>query len=553
MLNTPLLIHEKIDENAKIYPARTAIKGPDGSITYSELDAKSDKIAHFFFDKSSNSAARQPIVPIISYPKVDLVVTLLGIMKAGYAYAIIDPSNPPRRIQSMIETLSLGRNSLIVDDKNLLNDQIKAAHFESCSIEYLLSKSFGETATATKNTVSAEDLCYVTFTSGSTGTPKAVAVKHGGWANLLEYFEQYFNLTDSDDNALSTAIGFDISQRGMFSPLYIGSCLHIPTEGKVDILNLATCIRENSISTIHCAPSTLYLLAEIFGQSSQLSSLKYAFIGGERLNVENLRPWIESKDFSCKLVHQYGVAECTDVATSKILDSPTDYYGRAVPLGCPIFNTTVHLTSDSEIAIGGRAVGAGYINLPEMTDARFRADPCNSGRLYLTGDKGRLNSNGELFHDGRIDSQVKINGMLLNLDELERYILHTQQPNQAAAVKYEPLLDLTQKPSTQTSELIAVVSTTKRVTDADHALKVLRDIRNSLTQVVPAHMLPTRYFLMNKLPISENGKTDRKLLQSVSYFSNEWRTQNEITALDKAELFNYSPKKTPIYGATPDE
>jgi D-alanine--poly(phosphoribitol) ligase subunit 1 len=505
------LAHQAFESHAARDPGRLALSCGAESRSYAELNERANQFAYYLREKGLGAGS---VVGICLDRSVEMMVSILGTLKAGAAYAPLDSTYPAKRLDHMISQLSAMNLVTASPDTFAMVRGNDAEVVDMAAIGPRLD-SFPVTNPAVA--VSGSDICYVIFTSGSTGVPKAVAVRHEGWFNLLNWVLTEFGLTTESSGLLMSPFGFDITQRGLMSPLFAGAALHLLPSRNFDAMMASRVIRERRIRTLHCAPSALYLLlerAEAQGTDT-LASLDYAFVGGEPIATGRVDRWATRPGNQSRLVNVYGVAECTDVATAHVLADYAGYAVRGVPIGQPIYNVDIHVLDEDlepvaphevgEICIAGMAVGAGYLNDLGMNEMRFVQRDFGQGQitLYRTGDMGRIGDDGELVYAGRADKQVKIRGMRVDLGDIEAALASCEHVGQAVVVSG-------QADGSSGISLVAFVVPPDKETPG--APLDQRAIRLNLLRVLPAHMVPSRFFAVSEFPLSPNGKVDRGAL-----------------------------------------
>ena len=357
----------------------------------------------------------------------------------------------------------------------------------------------------------AGDLLYVIYTSGSTGRPKGAGVRHGGFANLLNWYRRTLDLGPADRGLLVSALGFDLTQKNLFAPLVCGAALYFPdmAEG-YDPAVLRAAIAEHGITWINCTPSAFYPLVEGGRRAdpADLASLRHVVLGGEPIRRDRLIRWLDHPSCRALVLNSYGPTECTDVAVA----GPLDPQGNAsdVPLGRPIDNVRLRVVDASdtpqpvgvpgELLIGGAGVGTGYLGRDDLTARQFVDLPVDGRpqRFYRTGDMVAWRADGSLDYLGRRDAQVKLRGFRIELDEIEAVL--RAQPGVADA---------------------AVV--VRRAGSGDHLAAYLvcdgnadpEDLRPALLRTLPGYMVPDSLVRLERLPLSPNGKLDRRTLESM--------------------------------------
>ncbi|MGY5059962.1 amino acid adenylation domain-containing protein [Streptomyces sp. 900105755] len=497
--------HMQFEAHAEATPDAVAVCCAGQQVTYAELNAKANRFAHFLAARGHGRGARVGIC--LDY-SIDMVVTLLGTLKAGAAYVPLDPSYPAARLRLLLEQ--------IPDLALIVASPATAGLVESATAEVVtlgqLSPRLERLPAADPDTkVTGADLCYAVFTSGSTGTPKLTGVRHEGWFNLLNWLAIEYGLDRGSHNLVVSAFGFDLSQRSLMMPLFCGATQYLMESRNFDAAMAYRMLTEHWIRTVHCASSTLYLLVdwETARGGEALTRLDYVFFGGEPLHVERLADWARREGNRCTLLHQYGVAECTDVASSYDL---ADYWSGEhdiAPVGRPVHNTAIHILDErrrsvgpdefGEICISGTSVGAGYLNGTAPESERFMTVEVDGvpRRLYRTGDRGRVTAAGELLVAGRMDTQVKVRGMRIDPTDIERALGRLAGIRQAVVV--------TRYTDSGDAELIAFLVPTE-----DDLAE--NDVRARLLQTLPRNMVPARIFNIPRIPLSPHGKTDRAAL-----------------------------------------
>ncbi|MFI9201169.1 amino acid adenylation domain-containing protein [Streptomyces sp. NPDC053048] len=509
-----LLVHRVFETHARQYPERTALTCGAERLTFAELNARANRFSHHLI---ALGAGRGSVIGVCLDRTPDLLVAILGTLKAGAAYVPLDPTYPAERLRLMVSQLDAIKLNVAAAETR---DLIAGAPGELILIDELSGHLDAQPATDPVVDLSNDDLCYVVFTSGSTGTPKATAVRHEGWYNLLEWLRVEYGLDATAGGLTVSSFGFDISQRGLMAPLFSGAPLHLLPSRVFDPGMAYRLIETHGVRQLHCAPSTLYVLIDherALGTDA-LTRVGHVFIGGEPLTVSRVEEWAAQEGNSCVLLHQYGVAECTDVATSHVLGDYARYRGAATPVGEPVYNTEIRLLDDDlnevpdgetgEICISGISVSAGYLNASAADTRRFTelATPDGPVRLYRTGDRGYATPAGELVVVGRVDAQVKIRGMRMDLGDVEH------------GVRSHPLVD--------DAVVLALpddageLSLVGFVLPADGALDTgtldTRVLYRDLLKTLPRNMVPQEFTVLDTFPLNPNGKTDRRALAALA-------------------------------------
>ncbi|MGP3689020.1 amino acid adenylation domain-containing protein [Streptomyces sp. IBSNAI002] len=505
-----LLVHHVFEAHVRRAPDQTALTCGDERVTYAELNERANRFAHHLLGLG---AGRGSVIGVCLDRTPDLLTAILGILKAGAAYVPLDPTYPAQRLRLMVSQLDVLKfNVASAETRELIAD----APGELLAIDELGTELALQPATDPVVDLASDDLCYVVFTSGSTGTPKATAVRHDGWYNLLEWLRVEYGLGPHSSGLTVSSFGFDISQRGLMAPLFCGAALHLLPSRVFDTGMAHRLIAAHGVRQLHCAPSTLYVLIDYERAlgGDALTRVGHVFIGGEPLNVARIEEWATRPGNTCVLLHQYGVAECTDVATSHVLADYPRYKGAATPVGEPVYNTEIHLLDEDlagvpdgetgEICISGRSVSAGYLNASPADSARFTSIETPGGplRIYRTGDRGYLTPDAELVVVGRSDAQVKIRGMRMDLGDVEHGV-RGHGLVQDAVVLALP----------DGSGELGLVGF---VLPVEGAVLEPRTLSQDLLRTLPRNMVPQAFTVLDAFPLNPNGKTDRRALAALA-------------------------------------
>ncbi|MBT2470898.1 amino acid adenylation domain-containing protein [Streptomyces sp. ISL-66] len=503
-----LLVHGVFESHARLTPDRTALTCGATELTYAEVNERSNRLAHHLI---SLGVGRGSVVGVCLDRTPELVISILGIMKAGAAYVPLDPTYPAERLHLMVSQLDRIKLNIVSAGTRAL---LSTAPGELLLVDELGADLRARPASNPDVALGNDDLCYVVFTSGSTGIPKATAIRHAGWYNLLEWLRLEYRLDSGSSGLTVSSFGFDISQRGLMAPLFCGAAIHLLPSRMFDPGMAYGIIEQRQVKQLHCAPSTLYVLIdhEVAVGGDALTRMGHVFIGGEPLTVSRVEEWAVREGNSCVLLHQYGVAECTDVASSHLLADYPRYRGAATPAGPAVYNTEISILDEDltevpdgttgEICISGMSVSAGYLNASPADARRFTELPTADGPvpLYLTGDRGYLAA-GELVVVGRVDAQVKIRGMRMDLGDVEHGV--------RGHALVEDVVVLALPDGDGEPRLVAYVLP---VADGLNTRRLYRD----LMDVLPRNMIPQEFIVLDAFPLNPNGKTDRRALAAMT-------------------------------------
>lgn len=488
-------------------------------LTYQELNDKANKIAHRL---ASLGVQPEVIVALCVERSLDLAVGILGILKAGGAYLPLDPALPAEaltlRLQDAQAPVLLTQKQL-VGKINVAQDRVQVVCLDADTTEDISSD-------ATLTSASSENLAYVIYTSGSTGQPKGVAVEHRQLLNYVSGILAKLNLPVGASFATVSTFAADLGNTAIFSALCTGGCWHIISqECAADPVALADYCHRHRIDCLKIVPSHLSALLTS-KNAEQILPRQRLILGGEACNWELIEK-VQQYAPDCQIFNHYGPTETTIGVLTYAVDVPSQPKSATVPLGRPLANTQIYLLDKykqpvplgvpGEIYIGGDSVARGYLNQPEMTAERFIDNPFTSlrlgnfsqnlkfSRLYKTGDLARYLPNGEIEFLGRIDDQVKLHGFRIELGEIEAAL--SQHPEVQQAVVTVPEDDLGNK------HLVAyVVSNVETHNSASLQNLKSDELRSFLKQKLPEYMLPANFLQLKALPLTANGKVDRRSL-----------------------------------------
>lgn len=500
-------MHELFEQRASETPEVIAVVCGSQQLTYQEVNWKANQLANYL---RKLGAGPDNLVGVSMYRSLEMIIGILGTLKAGAAYVPLDPAYPQKRLASMMEDVDL-RVLLTTQDMLTVLPENKVRKICLDSDWPKIASENGDNLPAM---ASVKNLCYVIFTSGSTGKAKAAAVFHGGWTNLMHWFVTEFNVTFADKVLVISSFSFDITQRSIAMPLIVGAQLHLLASKHYDPALILQTISTQGITRMNCAPSTFYPLVENSKDASKLCSLRTLFLGGEAISASRIREWAESRECSTKVANVYGAAECSDVSTFYVLKNYGRYVETSVPIGKPIFNTQIYLLDESlnpvafglpgEICIAGDGVGYGYINDSTLTEQKFVANTFSartSTRLYRTGDLGRFSSDGNLEFIGRVDHQVKLRGFRIDLGDIESNLRQHKEVKEAVV--------LSKNFSDQDQRLVAFVVPRHHGGSRDQTGSQLRSF---LKERLPEYMVPNDVVMIEEMPLNPNGKIDRNVL-----------------------------------------
>ncbi|MGD0737146.1 MAG: amino acid adenylation domain-containing protein [Terracidiphilus sp.] len=480
-------LSERFEAQARTSPNAPAAVIENDILTYSELNRKANSLAR---QLRKLDVGPETIVAICTEGSLEMVIGILGVLKAGGAYLPIDPGYPHGRIAYMIADAGVR----IVLTQKALRDvvDVLAPVVIALDDEREIGDSDGSDL---KPTAKPDSAAYVIYTSGSTGRPKGVLIEHRSAVSLIECLRHRFSIGPGSQVLQFASFSFDVSVREVFESLLTGATLHLARRSDMasgePLLRL---MKERRITTVTLAPSVWAHLPD-----ADLPDLKTAIAGGEALSMAVVDRWASSRNF----FNAYGPTETT-VASSVAQCFP----GMRPTIGPPLANTRYYVVDENmqpcvigstgELLIGGIGLARGYIGLPELTAEKFIPDPFSQdacARVYRTGDLVRLLPNGEIDYLGRMDKQVKIRGFRIELGEIETVLM--ESPDVAAATVAAVPDRMGDK------RLVAyLVSSNPEVTVP------LEAIRAHVASKLPHYMLPRNFVVLDRLPLTPAGKVD---------------------------------------------
>ncbi|CRM72101.1 non-ribosomal peptide synthetase [Pseudomonas sp. 58 R 3] len=531
-------VHVLFEAQAQRQPDAVAVTYEGQSLSYGELNTLANRIAHRLIADGIGANDR---VAICAERSVEMVAGLLAILKAGAGYVPLDPAYPDERLAYMLQDSA---------PKALLTQQRLVQRFSLSAVSILLldAANVGDGYPAHNPHVSdlgAEALAYVIYTSGSTGQPKGVAMPHGPLVNLM-HWQIAQTLADgrpAQRTLQFAALGFDVAFQEVFSTLCAGGELSlIPGDLRLNFRELFRHICERGVQRLFLPCIALQALAEAVAQTPELWRLPCALsdviTAGEQLRISEPMRELFQRLPDCRLHNHYGPTE-SHVTTALTLDGDAASWPVLPSIGVPVANTRIYLLDEhlqpvplgvaGEIYIGGACVARGYLHRDDLTAERFLADPfVPQGRLYKTGDLGRYQRNGEIDYLGRNDGQIKIRGFRVELGEIEARL--AQHPGiRDAAV-------LVREDSPGDKRLVAYFTA-----HVEAAPSGADELRAHLQALLPDYMIPAAYVQLSALPLSPNGKLERRALpvpDVEAFASREYEAPHNAIETTLAELWS---------------
>lgn len=484
-------IVEVFEEQVEKTPNNIAVVFEDKQITYAQLNAMANSLAHKLREYGVKP---DDFVAIVAERGIEMIAGIYGIIKSGGAYIPIEPICPRDRIEYMIDDC---KPKVILTYKAEIETEIQVLDLGNSEVWY-------DKLENPKIVNNPNDLLYVIYTSGTTGTPKGVMIENRGLVAMREYLIGLYQVTENDNILQFANYIFDASVWEMTISLLTGARLVIPSEEVInDISRFDQFVCENKI-TITLLPPQYYI-------QTQQNELRILTTGGSSANAEIIRKASQS----CRYINAYGPTENTVLAThwEYVDDIP-----HIIPIGKPISNSQIYLLNEmklcgigipGELCIAGEGLARGYLNNPGLTADKFVKNPFGDGRLYRTGDLARWLPDGNIEYLGRIDEQVKIRGFRIELEEIQSVIR-----------SYDYVIDcavIVKETSSDDKAICAYIVSNQSIN--------VSEIREQLGLKMPQYMIPAYIMQIDSIPVTRSGKLDKRALPEI-----EVKTENEYIA-----------------------
>lgn len=498
-----LCLHQLIEQQAARTPDAIALVFAQQQLSYRQLNERASQLANFLRLRGVRS---DQCVGLLMQRSVEMVVSLLAILKAGAAYLPLDPEYPRERLRLMVEDSA----AEVVLTQSQLKESLEGhPEWQVISVDEEWSSIAQQELENPDAEVEAHNLAYVIYTSGSTGRPKGVMISHRAICNRLLWMQETFPICAGDAVLQKTPLSFDVSVWEFFWPLMEGARLVIAEPGgHRDSAYLVRLITEQQVTVLHFVPSMLQVFLEEDDVEQCVSSVRQVICSGEALSSALVTRFRERLS-EVKLANLYGPTEAAVDVTSWACE----WEGKLdhVPIGRAIANTEIYLLDDhlelvpdghpGELYIGGVGLVRGYLNRPDLTAQYFVPHPFSTtpgARLYRTGDLACYLPGGDIEYLGRRDHQVKVKGFRIELGEIEAALESHPSVSQCAVV--------TRTGQDEQTRLIAYITNPSR--SEPHIL----ELQDYLKERLPHYMMPTRFLMVEEMPLTLNGKIDRKAL-----------------------------------------
>lgn len=524
-------IHQLFEEQVGRTPDRIAVVCGRQSLTYRELNQKANQLAHYL---RRLGVKTETLVGICLERSLEMVVGLLGILKAGGAYVPLDPTYPQERLEFMLE--DTGLEVLLAGDR-------RRKVIELDRDWEIIDRESRENLSSN---VMPDNLAYVIYTSGSTGKPKGTMLAHRGLVNYLSWAVQAYRVSEGKGSPVQSSIGFDATITSLYTPLLVGrTVVLLPEQQEIEALSAAFSAK-NHYSLVKLTPAHLSILSQLLPTEPDEEpgdQTNAMIIGGEALLGNSLSFW-QAYMPNTRLINEYGPTET--VVGCCVYEVPTQtLLSGTVPIGRPIANTQLYILDrylqpvpvgvPGELYIGGAGVARGYLNRPDLTAERFIPNPFENSKssssslrkggrggislggiqnlkLYKTGDLARYLPNGNIEYLGRLDNQVKIRGFRVELGEIEAVLTQHPQVQEAIVTAQEDA----QGNKRLVAYLVSIQNSAVLEQSFADGYKI-QNFKDFLQETLPDYMIPAVFVTIEALPLTANGKVDRKALPSPDF------------------------------------
>ncbi|HJT30076.1 MAG TPA: amino acid adenylation domain-containing protein, partial [Pyrinomonadaceae bacterium] len=508
--------HELFEEQVKQTPDAPAAVCGNEEVSYAELNARANGVAMFLAERG---VGPDVLVALLADRGIAFLTSVLGILKAGGAYLPLDPQHPARRIS---EVLKQSRVSLVLSAPEFASTVAAAIDHESQPQVILLDEAFasGSIAENLSSRSGRGNLAYVIYTSGSTGQPKGAMVEQAGMLNHLYAKITDLDLTPADTVAQTASQCFDISVWQFFAALLTGGCTHIFSDEIVrDPSQMLARLNDSGVSVLETVPSLLRMMVDEAesnkATSSPMAGLRWMIPTGEALPPALCRRWFDSHP-QVPMLNAYGPTECSDDVSHYLIRNAPPEDTVNMPIGRPIANIRLYILREwlqpvpvglsGELYVGGVGVGRGYLNDPARTAEVFVPDPYSGepgARLYKTGDRARHLADHNIEFMGRVDTQVKVRGFRIELGDIEFALSQHSDVGEVVVIVRE------EQPGDK--RLVAYL------TPRQEKLPSVDELEKYLHERLPDYMKPAAFVPLKAMPLTPNGKIDRRRLPAVQY------------------------------------
>lgn len=496
--------HQAFAAQARRTPDAVAVVADGTDTTYSELNARADRLAH----RLAGLGVRPGDRVVVSLGRsAELLVGILGVLKAGAAFVPVDIAYPVRRLEFVLEETAA---------PVLLTSRESRGRLGACEATVLaLDEEDPDTGQDAPPAVEVgpSDLAYVMYTSGTTGVPNGVRVTHRGLANYLRWCAEAYRLREGTGAVVHSSISFDLTLTALLGPLLVGQRVILLSE-EAGVIGLVAAVRScRDLTLVKLTPTHLDVVNQLLEPAEVAGAVRTLVVGGEALRAESVEPF---RAAGTRVVNEYGPTETVVGSVAHVVDESTPRSGP-VPIGTPIANTQAYLLDPrrqpvadgvvGEVYLGGAGVALGYLDRPEPTESRFLPSPFGDGTLYRTGDLARRRPDGTLEYLGRVDDQVKIRGVRIEPAEVENVLRRHVTVGRAVVVAHWDEDPGRSSPLAGELMLVAYVVPADGATAAGPV-----EFAEHCRRHLPDHLVPAAFVVLDELPVTANGKLDRAAL-----------------------------------------
>ncbi|MBV1871344.1 MAG: amino acid adenylation domain-containing protein [Gammaproteobacteria bacterium] len=539
---------EVLERQAEQRAESIALRYRDEQLSYQNLNQRANQIAHSLIDQGVKPG---DLVGLSIARSLDLVVAMIAIMKVGAAYVPVDPESPAKRAKMIFEDANV--RALIVHSSRkenfsdmphcLLVDALDLDAYPVSNIRYRGS---------------VEDTAYVIYTSGTTGKPKGVIVSHRNVVRLFSETDDQFHFNEKDVWTLFHSYGFDFSVWEIWGALlYGGKLVVVPHWVKRSPSQFSKLLVDEKVTVLNQTPAAFYALSKEMVSMAVRPNLRlrYVVFGGDALETQKIRPWVDKLGLDKpQLINMYGITETTVHVTHHRVQHK-DFEQLISPIGRPIPDNQLYILDDvgslcpmgvpGEIHVGGGGVTKGYLNRDALNKERFVPNPFSNKKgekLYRSGDLAFYNKDGLLCYLRRIDQQVKVRGYRIELGDIENCLNELSSASNDKQFSIRACAVLTAPDRSGEKQLVAYLVGTQTIDeqadqkiDKNNEREFIATVRSHVERLLPTYMIPSKYILIEELPLTLNGKLDKQKLLVINYDA----AKVSVDAQAKTEMENY--------------
>jgi len=511
------------ERHAEEHGSAIALRYQNEQLSYQQLNQRANQLAHQLVNENVQPG---DLVGLSIERSLDLVVAMLAIMKTGAAYVPVDPQSPLKRTQMIFEDANIKALISHSSRKNNLPDSQNCVFIDALSLDKNPAENLNYQG-------SVEDTAYVIYTSGTTGQPKGVIVSHRNVVRLFSETDNWFHFNERDVWALFHSYGFDFSVWEIWGALlYGGKLVIVPHWVTRSPAQFSALLEQEKVSVLNQTPAAFYALskASLSGRSSPAFSLRYIIFGGDALETQKIKPWVKKFGLDKpQLINMYGITE-TSVHVTYHRVREEDLCLNIAPIGRPIPDNQLYILDASgdlcpmgvpgEIHVGGGGVSKGYLNREKLNKERFIPNPFTDKKgekLYRSGDLAYYDNEGLLCYLGRIDQQVKVRGYRIELGDIESCLNNfSAESNHQKQMGIKSSAVLALRDRNDEKQLIAYVVPSYEEKDE---IAFVKAVRVHVGHFLPTFMMPSKYILVDELPLTINGKVDVKKLKALEKYA----------------------------------